>query len=137
VVPDLVNTADRVMLPVLNPGCVHGLRSSVVTLQTGARRRQTAAFCWNCWLKLIPQHITVPSTAHECKVTAGWLMLRTVYSCGGFYLNGLCIYAWLLSSSFRNYVICRKKTPFSKGGKRKRNKGVNPLPTNVVYIWSS
>ena len=51
-------------------GC---LRSGVVTLQTRARIRQTVAFRSNCWLKLLPKHITVPSTVRKRSVITGCL----------------------------------------------------------------
>jgi len=43
-------------------GC---MRSGVNTLQTKARRQQTTAFCSNCWLQLIPKHVTLHSAVHE------------------------------------------------------------------------
>jgi hypothetical protein len=46
-----------------------------VTLHTCARRKQTAVFSLNGWLKLIPQHITAPLTVHKPKVIKGCFIL--------------------------------------------------------------
>jgi hypothetical protein len=58
-----------------------------------ARRRQTAAFCSNCWPQLIPKPITVLSTVQEHKVTTCCFMLRSVYKCAPFlHLNDFCTF---------------------------------------------
>ena len=69
-VPNLANKAGGTTPSILNSGSVSRYDRlydvSLVMLPTHVSRQQRVAFCSNCWLQLMPNHITVLSLLVVC-----------------------------------------------------------------------
>ena len=83
--------------------------SAIVMLQTITRTQQTTALSSNCWIKLIPKHITVPFTVHclsmlqvmyKNHIIRVCFILRIIYSF-------LCSFQWPLYIS-KMHGSCRR-----------------------------
>jgi len=63
-VSNLVNMADGVTPPILNPDSVSQYDGLIVMLQVHFRGQETARSSSNCYLKLIPKHVAIYSTVN-------------------------------------------------------------------------
>ena len=83
-------------------GC---MKLGVVTVQTHARRQQTAAFSSNCCFKLSSKPTLAPFTVHIHNVIKGCFIFRIVYNFSCFRLSGLCINGSVILKSMSNKII--------------------------------